>query len=85
MFVQNDEMLIQDEVFRNIVRSDNAIRQSGSPDIISCLSNNTEYSLDISLVYCTMIAINNLSANDDNVHPVITNDDSVHPVIPMVE
>jgi len=61
MTVQNDEMLTRDEIFRNFVHPGNDIRQSGSPDIITCLSNNIEYSPDISLVYWTMIAINNSS------------------------
>jgi len=59
MFVQNDEMLIRDETFRNIVHPDSDIRQSGSSDIITCPSNAVEYFPDINLVYCTMIAINN--------------------------
>jgi len=48
MFVQNDEILIQDEIFRNIVYPDSDIRQSRSPDISTCLSNNVEYSPDMS-------------------------------------
>ena len=51
MIVQNDEMLTRDEIFRNIVRPDSNAHQSGSPDISTCLSNNVEYSPDISLVY----------------------------------
>jgi len=51
MFVQNDEMLTRDEIFRNIVHPDSDIRQSGSPDIITCPSNAVEYSPDINLVY----------------------------------
>ena len=51
MLVQNDDMLTRDEIFRNIVHPDSDIRQSGSPDISTCLSNNVEYSPDISLVH----------------------------------
>jgi len=42
MSVQDDEMLIRDETFRNIVRPDSNIHQSGSSDISTCLSNNVE-------------------------------------------
>ena len=51
MFVQNDEMLIRDEIFRNIVRPDGNVHQSESSDISACLVNNVECSPDISLVY----------------------------------
>jgi len=61
MFIQNDEILTRVEIFRNIVHPDSNVHQSRSPDISPCLSNHVEYSPDINLVYCTMIASNNFS------------------------